>query len=175
MGRPPKTYHHVKGKPVDGVWKNKRGFYIRNLEKQGTDKREFFASLDDAVKRRDQLAGLVPTVPAPLSRDEIEAKLIAQGIPPEVLEEHPEIIKEYPVPRVVNPDYPDQDYARAKFLRPRLKHGEQTTREPSGGFTVAKAGKLYLDWYANEREDVPVLRAKAKAYNAQQKKREAEH
>ncbi|MEE9293745.1 MAG: hypothetical protein V3W34_02110 [Phycisphaerae bacterium] len=153
MARPLAPCVQVNGRTVDGVWKAAKGFYIRNAHKQGTDRREFFTTIEGAIARRDHLAGILPTVPS-RTREQAYQEALSHGIDPDYLDDHPDVVDSFMGGRKLNPAYGDRALALAAMFnlpadtfKPK---GELAVRKPVG-FTVKGVGNSYLSWYADTR------------------------
>ena len=178
MARPPNPCIQLNGRIVDGVWKSQRGFYIRNRHKQGTDKREFFNSLDQAVARRDHLSGILPVIVSQTRAQAFDDALM-HGLDASDLENRPELVDLFYDPkRKLNPEYPETDLALAALMRMPadtfIKRANTSGAEVQQGLTLKDVRTTYLDWYADSRNDVKELKSRAEAFNARQVKREAE-
>ncbi|RJR13716.1 hypothetical protein C4585_01510 [Candidatus Parcubacteria bacterium] len=169
MSRPTKPPIQVNGRAVQGVWKSERGFYILNRFKQG-DKREFVPTVDKAIQRRDELAGIKPTIPVRTLEQDREAALSA-GIDEDYLDAHPEVVRAFWGGVKINPAYPDFDLAVKLMMG--LPTSPDNGNDSPKGLRLADVGKTYLTWYADDRENVKELKDKARAYNALQTTREA--
>jgi integrase len=168
-----KDFTKVNGERIAGVWRNARGYYVRNVHKDATDKREFFRCLDEAIERRDELAG----IQAPLIRVRRDAEpatdeLLSLGIDPEAITPEVVVALARRTTTTVNPEYPDRQHAAWIMVMQALGRSTEYReyvdfKSPSRfALTVTAVGRSYAEWYLSERENVGELKHRADSHNA---------